>query len=63
MPENERVRVEMETFLRALATYPDRFAANPGLSFDEYRRSLVASISTSPAENAPVRAKAKASGI
>jgi hypothetical protein len=37
---NEQVRAEIETFLRALDSYPARFAANPGMTFEEYRASL-----------------------
>lgn len=41
MPENERVRTEIETFLQALTTYPQRFAVNPQISFEEHRASLI----------------------
>jgi hypothetical protein len=62
MPDNEQVRVEMETFLRALATYPERFAADPRLSFNDYRLSLMAASAAAQAESVPARARAKASG-
>lgn len=38
---NEMVRAEMQTFILALASYPDRFAANPHISFDQHRLSLM----------------------
>ena len=38
---NEQVRVEMQTFLAALASYPDRFAVNPQVTFEEHRVSLM----------------------
>ena len=38
---NETVRAEMQTFLAALASYPDRFAANPRISFEQHRGSLM----------------------
>jgi len=38
---NETVRVEMQTFLAALVTYPDRFAVNPRISFEQHRISLM----------------------
>jgi hypothetical protein len=63
MAENEQVRVEMETFLEALATYPARFAADPSLTFEECRLRLMAALPTAPTPPGPVRAKAKASGL
>ena len=41
MQTNETVRVEMQTFLAALVTYPDRFAVNPRISFEQHRISLI----------------------
>jgi hypothetical protein len=37
---NEDVRKEMASFLRALHSYPERFARNPGLSFEEHCSAL-----------------------
>jgi hypothetical protein len=34
---------EMENFLRALSSYPDRFAREPYLSFEQHLFSIVAS--------------------
>jgi hypothetical protein len=62
MSGNEQVRAEIQSFLRALASYPDRFAADPRVTFDEYRLSLVAALPAAQPESLPVRAKAKASG-
>lgn len=41
MHANESVRAEMQTFVKALASYPDRFAVNPSVSFDQHRISLM----------------------
>jgi hypothetical protein len=41
MHTNESVRAEMQTFVKALASYPDRFAVNPRISFDQHRISLM----------------------
>jgi hypothetical protein len=41
MHTNESVRAEMQTFVKALASYPDRFAVNPRVSFDQHRISLM----------------------
>jgi len=43
MQPNEMVRAEMQTFVLALLSYPDRFAANPRISFDQHRISLMVS--------------------
>lgn len=42
MSGNEQVRVEMQTFLQALASYADRAASDPKVSFEEYYISLMA---------------------
>ena len=41
MSPNERVRIEMQSFLRALDSYPECFATNPRISFEEHCSSLV----------------------
>jgi hypothetical protein len=41
MSWNEQVRIEIQTFLQALNSYPDRFARNPGISFEEHCSSLI----------------------
>jgi hypothetical protein len=41
MPTDEQVRTEIQSFLRALDSYPDRFARDPGVTFEEHRDSLV----------------------
>jgi hypothetical protein len=63
MSGNDQVRVEIETFLKALASYPDRFARDPRVTFDEYRLSLVSALHAAKPESLPVRARAKASGV
>lgn len=40
MQVNEIVRAEMQTFVLALISYPERFAANPRISFDQHLISL-----------------------
>lgn len=42
MSGNDQVRVEIEIFLRALDSYPARFAANPKVTFEEHQASLMA---------------------
>jgi len=39
---NEEVRVEIRTFLQALASYADRVARDPGVTFEEHHVSLMA---------------------
>jgi len=34
---NEQVRREIQSFLRALHSYPDRFVKDPSISFEEHR--------------------------
>ena len=46
---DERVRVEIQRYLQALASYPDRFARDPDISFKKHLYSVVA------AEQAPGR--------
>jgi hypothetical protein len=38
---NEEARVEMQSFLEALNSYPERFARNPGVSFAQHHSSLI----------------------
>jgi len=38
---NERVRVEILSFLWALDSYPERFAKDPSITFEEHRSSLM----------------------
>ena len=46
---NESVRAEMQTFLAALVSYPDRFAVNPRISFEQHLGSLMVPPHTSEA--------------
>ena len=48
MSGNDQVRVEMQTFLQALASYVDRAAHDPELTFEDFHVSLMA-----PAGQAP----------
>lgn len=34
---NQEVRREIQTFLRALESYPDSFSRDPGISFEQHR--------------------------
>jgi len=45
MLENEQVLEEMQTFLLALASYADRVACDPKLTFQEHHVSLMGPIS------------------
>lgn len=37
------VQQEVDNFLRAISSYPDRFARDPGVSFEQHLGSIVAS--------------------
>jgi len=41
------VQREIESFLRALSSYPDRFSRDPRLSFEQHLFSIMASEPTS----------------
>jgi hypothetical protein len=43
---DEQVRLEIQTFLLALASYPDRFSKDPKITFEKHCSSLA-----SPAKN------------
>ncbi len=43
---NEQVRREIQSFLRALHSYPERFARDPDITFEEHRSSLLVVIQT-----------------
>jgi hypothetical protein len=47
---NEQVRSEIQSFLEALNSYPDRFASDPQITFEQHRGSL-----TRPAKSQPRR--------
>ena len=40
MSRDEQVRSEIQSFLQALDSYPDRFSREPKISFEQHRRSL-----------------------
>jgi len=44
MSGNDKVRIEIQTFLHALSSYPDRFKRNPGITFEEHCSSLIPAI-------------------
>jgi hypothetical protein len=41
MSGNEQVRAEMQTFLLAMASYADRVAQDPKLTFEQHHVSLM----------------------
>lgn len=41
MSGNDRVWEEIKAFLKALDSYPARFAADPQITFEEHRASLM----------------------
>jgi hypothetical protein len=45
---NEQVRIEIRIFLQALDSYPQRYARNPGITFEKYCGGLVQSAKTGP---------------
>lgn len=45
---NEQVRVEIERYLQALASYPARFSRDPDITFKKHLHSLVGAGQTSP---------------
>jgi hypothetical protein len=44
MSGNDKVRIEIQTFLQALNSYPDRFKRNPGITFEEHCSSLIPAV-------------------
>jgi hypothetical protein len=45
---DEQVQVEIQRYLQALASYPDRFAQDPDISFKKHLHSVVAGSQSSP---------------
>ena len=45
---NDHVRIEMQRFLQALRSYPERFASNPRLTFEEHCSGLVQTAKADP---------------
>ena len=43
---DEKVRREIQTFLLALNSYPESFARNPGITFEEYCNKLIRTVET-----------------
>jgi hypothetical protein len=50
MSRNECVRVEIQTFLQALASYADRVAHDPEITFEEHHGSLMGPVRTAAPE-------------
>ena len=49
---NEQVRREIQRFMQALRSYPERFARNPRLTFEEYCSGLVQAAKAEPRRRA-----------
>jgi hypothetical protein len=49
---DEQVRREIQSFLRALHSYPERFAKEPDVTFEEHRSSLQMLIQNAPRRRA-----------
>jgi hypothetical protein len=45
---NKQVRSEIENFLEALYSYPDQFARNPKITFEQYCSGLLRAANTEP---------------
>ena len=43
LPSHEQAKSEIQSFLRAVDSYPARVAENPALTFHQHLRSLLAS--------------------
>jgi hypothetical protein len=43
---NQRVRVEMESFLKAISSYSQRFATDPQITFEKHHSYLVQAAGT-----------------
>ncbi len=52
MSGNEQVRREIQSFLQALNSYPDRVAQNPGVTFEEHCSGTVRTAKTEPRRRA-----------
>ena len=48
LSDNEQVRREIQSFLQALDSYPERFANNPGITFEQHCTGLVATAKAEP---------------
>lgn len=62
MSGNEQVRVEIETFLTALASYADRVASDPDLTFEQHRASLTRPASAGGSQPRPLVKAARSNG-
>jgi hypothetical protein len=52
MSRNECVRAEIQTFLQAIASYADRVAHDPGITFEEHHGSLMGPARTPASDSA-----------
>jgi hypothetical protein len=54
MSDNKKVVAEIEMFLEAVASYPERFATDPRLTFEQHRATIATSILAAPAAVEPM---------
>lgn len=59
MSSNELVKVEMQSFLEALASYPERFATDPRITFEQHRTSLAPPVAAVEQQVAPREKRAR----
>lgn len=52
MSANEQVRSEIQTFMQALISYPDRVARDPEVTFEDYCSSLMRATKSAPRRRA-----------
>ncbi len=55
MSGNEQVRVEMQTFLQAIASYAERVADDPRITFEEHHVSLMVPSRSAPRKTSSTR--------
>ena len=59
MSDNKKVEAEIQSFLEALASYPERFATDPRLTFEQHRSSLTTAGPATPAVVEPISTRDK----
>jgi hypothetical protein len=59
MSDNKKVEAEMQAFLDALASYPERFATDPQLTFEQHQSSLATAAFATPVAVEPVPTRDK----
>ena len=59
MSDNKKVEAEIQSFLDALASYPERFATDPRLTFEQHRSTLATAALTTPTVIEPLPSREK----